>query len=147
MATITNTGNETLKILNDPRGFKLLWKRPANKFTITSFHGGRPAFRGIKVKYSPTVAAQAGDFTVVPSGSSIDVPHDRVFKLFCKICPPLKYLYLVSEAYNFTSSGVGAYEFEADNLFYINNEVSTLWANPSQAQAYSASVAGNLATR
>jgi hypothetical protein len=29
--------------------------------------------------------------------------HDRVFKLFCKICPPLKYLYLVWEAYNSTS--------------------------------------------
>lgn len=126
VATITNTGDETLKILNDPRG--LLSKRPANKFTITSSHGGRPAFHGVKVKYSPTVAVQAGDFTVLPPGSSIDVSHD------------------LSEAYNFTSSGVGAYEFEADNLFYIvndNKEVSTLWAN--QAQAYTASVAGNLA--
>jgi hypothetical protein len=39
VATITNTGDEMLEILNDSRG--LLSKRPVNKFTITSSHGGR----------------------------------------------------------------------------------------------------------
>lgn len=86
VATITNTGDETLKILNDPRS--LLSKRPANKFSITDARGARPAFTGIKVKYSPETAARMGAFTVLEPGASIDVTHDRSHYLLLYHLPP-----------------------------------------------------------
>ncbi|KAF8167476.1 deuterolysin M35 metalloprotease [Crassisporium funariophilum] len=126
VATITNTGDETLKVLNDPRG--LLSKRPANKFAIADAKGVRPAFTGIKVKYSPEVAAKMGAFTVLAPGASIDVTHD------------------LSAAYNFTAPGAGSYDFEADTTFYIvkeNNEIGVLHAN--EATAFTAKLSGNMA--
>ncbi|KIM47618.1 hypothetical protein M413DRAFT_204872 [Hebeloma cylindrosporum] len=127
VATITNTGDETLKILNDPRS--LLSKRPVNKFSITDGRGARPAFTGVKVKYSPESAAKMGAFTVLEPGAFIDVTHD------------------LSEGYNFTSPGAGTYDFEADRTFYIvkdNNEIGVVHADAAEA-AYTAEVVGNLA--
>ena len=45
--TITNTGDETLKLLNDPRG--TLSPFPENTFSITDATGSRPSFNGAKV--------------------------------------------------------------------------------------------------
>jgi len=97
--TITNTGDETLKLLNDPRG--VLDSFPENSFTITDASGSRPLFTGAKVnppftyltnprtyalcfhfqvKYSPTYAIGLDDpsvFTVLDPGASKDVSHDR----------------------------------------------------------------------
>ena len=47
LATITNTGNETLKLLNDPLG--PLSELPAHTFSITDTSGRQPIFTGIKV--------------------------------------------------------------------------------------------------
>jgi peptidyl-Lys metalloendopeptidase len=46
-ATITNTGDLTLKLLNDPRG--VLDAFPENSFNITGATGSRPLFNGAKV--------------------------------------------------------------------------------------------------
>ena len=46
-ATIFNTGDETLKLLNDPRG--VLDSFPENSFSITDATGSRPEFDGAKV--------------------------------------------------------------------------------------------------
>jgi len=95
--TVVNTGDETLKLLNDPRG--VLNTFPENTFSITDAAGSRPLFNGAKVnrgfltntcihafgsclqiKYSPTHAAGLDDpsvFTVLAPGASIDVIHDR----------------------------------------------------------------------
>ena len=97
--TITNTGDETLKLLNDPRG--VLDSFPENSFTITDASGSRPSFTGAKVsypsvyltdlctyasgflfqvKYSPAYAAGLDDpsvSTVLAPGDSRDVSHDR----------------------------------------------------------------------
>lgn len=77
VATITNTGDETLKILNDPRG--PLSPLPANTFAITDANGASPNFTGIKVKYVPEAAIAAGKdaMTVLAPGQSIDVEHNR----------------------------------------------------------------------
>ncbi|TFK41948.1 deuterolysin M35 metalloprotease [Crucibulum laeve] len=126
VTTVTNTGDETLKILNDPRS--ALSKLPANKFSITDTKGAHPKFNGIKAKYSPETAATLGGYTVLAPGASIDVAHN------------------LADAYNFTGSGEGAYDFEADNLFYVvkdNGKVETLYAN--EAQSHTARVTGNLA--
>ena len=47
-ATITNSGDETLRLLNDPRG--VLSPFPENSFTITDATGSRPVFNGAKIK-------------------------------------------------------------------------------------------------
>ena len=98
--TITNTGDETLKLLNDPRG--VLDSFPENTFSITDPIGSSPSFVGAKVnpspsycqtcprahvvffcfqvKFSPEYAAGLNDpsvFTILAPGASIDVTHDR----------------------------------------------------------------------
>ena len=78
VTTLTNTGDETLKLLNDPRG--ALHTLPANTFAITNDSGASPSFTGVKVKYSLTNAAKLTDpsvFTVLEPGKSVSVTHDR----------------------------------------------------------------------
>ena len=97
-ATVTNTSDETLKLLNDPHG--VLYSFPVDKFTITSPAGTHLPFIGAMVnhpsvgsqmraltllthfqlKYDPDVEARLGDpsdFTVLTPGASTDVIHDR----------------------------------------------------------------------
>lgn len=77
VTTVTNTGDETLKLLNDPRG--PLNKLPAETFAISDAAGAVPSFTGIKVKYVPANAVAVGKedaFTVLTPGQSIDVEHD-----------------------------------------------------------------------
>lgn len=76
LATVINTGSDTLKILNDPRG--PLSRRPTNIFSITdASSGAKPAFTGVKVKYGPKRAAKAGSYTVLAPGESTQVEHNR----------------------------------------------------------------------
>lgn len=77
LATITNTCNETLKLLNDP--VSPLSKLPAQTFWIEDAAGNRPQFTGMKVKYIPSRVALLKEkdfFTVLAPGESVDVEHD-----------------------------------------------------------------------
>ena len=78
--TLTNTGDETLKILNDPRG--PLNKLPTDTFAISTGSGATPSFTGMKLKYVPSTAAELGAFTVLAPGESVAVDHDRAFIYF-----------------------------------------------------------------
>ena len=49
--TIVNTGGETIKLLNDPRG--VLSSFPENTFTITDNSGSHPLFNGARVSRAP----------------------------------------------------------------------------------------------
>ncbi|OBZ68536.1 Peptidyl-Lys metalloendopeptidase [Grifola frondosa] len=129
VATITNTGDETLKLLNDPRG--ALHTMPTDTFAIMNESGETPSFIGVKVKYVPSTAVKiAGTnvFTVIAPGQSVNVEHD------------------LSAAYNFTTSGAGTYTIEALNVFnYIDPETNApveIWAD---AEAHTAAVSGKLA--
>ena len=51
IATVVNTGGETLKLLNDPRS--VLNPFPENTFTITNPSGSGPVFDGPKVNRVP----------------------------------------------------------------------------------------------
>lgn len=77
--TLVNTGDETLKLLNDPRG--ALHKLPTNTFSIAREDtGATPAFSGAKAKYVPEVAAKIGQgdaFTVLAPGASVEITHNR----------------------------------------------------------------------
>ncbi|PFH50593.1 hypothetical protein AMATHDRAFT_75492 [Amanita thiersii Skay4041] len=125
-ATITNTGDETVKVLNDP--YSALSKLPTNTFKITDTSGAKPSFTGIKAKYVPNSDAALSSFTTLAPGQSVSVEHD------------------LSQAYNFTTPGAGAYSVEARNLFYVIDE-ATNEAVPTYAtaEAHSAKLSGVLA--
>ncbi|RDB29715.1 Peptidyl-Lys metalloendopeptidase [Hypsizygus marmoreus] len=127
VTTVTNTGDETLKILNDPRG--PLNKLAANTFAITDANGAVPAFTGVKVKYVPSAAIAAGKdaVTVLAPGQSVSVEHN------------------LSEAYNFTHTGEGAYNFEASNLFFIVDSANKAVPIYADNEAHSAKLSGKLA--
>jgi hypothetical protein len=74
---VTNTGDETLKILNDPRG--PLSKIPTDTFVITDAAGSNPDFTGVRVKYVPEnvlVIGKEDAFTILAPGVSAEVEHD-----------------------------------------------------------------------
>jgi peptidyl-Lys metalloendopeptidase len=77
VTTVTNTGNETLKLLKDPNG--PLSKIQTRTFDIRDATGKQPRFTGTKLKYIPSMAAllEGEDyFTVLSPGESLDVEHD-----------------------------------------------------------------------
>ncbi|KAI1786570.1 metalloprotease, partial [Ganoderma leucocontextum] len=125
VTTLTNTGDETIKLLNDPRG--ALRTLPANTFAITTDDGASPSFSGVKVKYSLSSAANLTDasaFTVLEPNQSVSVTHD------------------LSSAYNFTGTGHSKYTVEASNLFHFvtaDNEVSSIRAD---AESHVATLTG-----
>ncbi|KAF5314762.1 hypothetical protein D9611_007174 [Ephemerocybe angulata] len=122
---LTNTGDETLRILNDPLG--PLSKLPTDTFAVVNSQGSAARFGGIKAKYVPAVAAAAGAYTTLAPGQSVTVDHD------------------LSEAYNLTATGVDTYEVEPRNLFYLVDEqkkVSNIHATVSKT--HKAHVSGRL---
>ncbi|ESK92137.1 deuterolysin m35 metalloprotease [Moniliophthora roreri MCA 2997] len=129
-ATLTNTGGETLKLLNDPRG--PLSQIPTDTFSILSSTGSSPSFNGVKAKYVPSNVIKEnrnGSFTVLEPGKSVSIEHD------------------LSAAYNFTTAGEGAYTVEARNLFHFV-DANTGKAVPVQAASSKfqvASLTGKLA--
>lgn len=77
VTTLVNTGDQTLKLLNDPRG--PLSTLPTDTFVITDAKGARPAFTGVRAKYVPDRAAALDDetvFTVLAPGQSVSITHD-----------------------------------------------------------------------
>jgi peptidyl-Lys metalloendopeptidase len=112
VTTVTNSGTETLKLVNDPNG--PLSTFPANTFAITDAAGKSPKFTGAKVKFSPTYAASVNDVTVLVPGQSVEVTHD------------------LEHNYNFSTTGEGAYTIATqDYPFFVvdgSNNVSPLHA-------------------
>ncbi|KAF5317550.1 hypothetical protein D9619_013141 [Psilocybe cf. subviscida] len=125
VATVTNSGDEILKILNDPRG--PLSTRPTDTFSITDASGAKPAFTGIKLKYVPKTAVAVGAFTTLAPGESVQVEH------------------ALGHAYNFSHSGAGTYDIHADNAFLIVNDDNTVTTIHADSQAHTAKVTGKLA--
>ncbi|TFK72459.1 zincin [Pluteus cervinus] len=126
-ATLTNTGDETLKVLNDP--LSPLSTIPANTFAITNADGASPDFAGVKAKFVPQRAAELGSYIVLAPGESKTVEHD------------------LSEAYDFSASGEGSYDVEARNVFHIiqdDSKLDTIYANN---EAHTAKVVGTLTSR
>ncbi|KAH7322056.1 lysine-specific metallo-endopeptidase-domain-containing protein [Rhizoctonia solani] len=118
-ATLKNTGDVALKLLNDPR--TVLSKAKTNTFNIASTSGS-PKFTGLYAKYVPSKAAalaQESTFTVLAPGQTIEVEHN------------------LAGVYNFTQSGEGAYSFGATNVFnYVDGsgELKTIEASSNSHQ-------------
>ncbi|KXN83042.1 Peptidyl-Lys metalloendopeptidase [Leucoagaricus sp. SymC.cos] len=123
--TMTNTGDETLKLLHDPLG--PLSQMPANTFTIT---GGdkntSPSFHGIKAKWVPSYAAAQKAYTTLAPGESVNVDHD----LF--------------STYDFTDAGEGAYSFAAHNLFYAVDDSDQITTLAADSEGCTSHVSGKL---
>lgn len=134
VTTVTNTGSQTLKLLNDPR--TVLDNSPTRSFAIKNAEGTSPTFKGImvgpmfltvvslicpmKVKYVPEKVTQDGQdsfFTVLEPGQTKDVTHDCTFCPRSLISQPEANFVLVSSTYDFGSSGAGDYDFEPFNRF------------------------------
>jgi peptidyl-Lys metalloendopeptidase len=75
---LINTGDKTLKLLNDPR--TILRKLPTNTFDIVREDSNvSPLFAGAKVKYTHEGAVtygQEGAFTILAPGQSFRLTHD-----------------------------------------------------------------------
>ncbi|EIN05799.1 peptidyl-Lys metalloendopeptidase [Punctularia strigosozonata HHB-11173 SS5] len=130
VTTVKNTGDETLKLLNNPSS--VLRKAPTNSFSIADHTGASPSFNGIVVKYAMNKAIESEkdtSFTILAPGASVSIEHD------------------LSAAYNFTSSGSSTYSIEPSNLFhYVDPETKqavALYADVERAHV--AAVSGKLA--
>ncbi|KAL1740844.1 hypothetical protein HDZ31DRAFT_67522 [Schizophyllum fasciatum] len=125
---IENTGDETLKLLIDPRSALSSWA--TNTFTVTHADSGASVdFTGVKVRYTPEAAAQIADaITTLAPGESIDVAHE------------------VGRYYNFTSAGEGAFHFEPTNLFTAVEADGSLTELRAEVAPAAVRLAGQLAT-
>ncbi|KAK7037542.1 hypothetical protein VNI00_011034 [Paramarasmius palmivorus] len=149
VASLQNTGDETLKILKDPRG--VLSTLPTETFGITDVQGVTPSFKGVKVKFVPEHAAKLEDsFAILEPGQSIEVEHNREYLTSFELGDGhgANHLYIqtVSSAYNFTLPGEGLYDIHADNLFQIvdptTKKLTELRAN--QQTSLQANIKGEL---
>lgn len=95
-ATVTNNGDERLKLLNHPN--TVLSKWATNTFAISLIGGQRPLFSGVHVKYVPSPERRV---TVLGPGQSITVNHS------------------LADAYDFSNTGEGVYRIDTSSRFYI----------------------------
>nr|Q9Y7F7.1 RecName: Full=Peptidyl-Lys metalloendopeptidase; Short=MEP; AltName: Full=AmMEP; Flags: Precursor [Armillaria mellea]CAB42792.1 metalloendopeptidase (AMMEP) [Armillaria mellea] len=128
-ATLTNTGDTTLKILNDPSSI-LSSKFATHTFDISSDNGS-PAFTGVKVKYDPNYVVKKNadsSFTVLAPGESVTVNH------------------ALGAAYNFTGSGAASYSIEPSSLFYyVDPDTNELASINADTQQHTTKISGTLA--
>ncbi|KAK0441453.1 uncharacterized protein EV420DRAFT_1119424 [Desarmillaria tabescens] len=92
VTTIVNDGDETVKLLNDPRTVLNSWA--TESFTVVNSAGISADFTGVAVRYIPSVAAKKGAnhaFTVLAPGESVSVTHE------------------LGNFYNFTNTGESGY--------------------------------------
>ncbi|CAE6487170.1 unnamed protein product [Rhizoctonia solani] len=126
-ATLKNTGDVALKLLNDPR--TVLSKAKTNTFTISSA-SGTPKFTGLYAKYVPSKAAaiaKESTFTILAPGQSIEIEHN------------------LAGVYNFTQSGEGAYSFNAANVFNHVEQSGELKTIQASSNSHKFQLAGKLA--
>ncbi|KDQ21771.1 hypothetical protein BOTBODRAFT_50333 [Botryobasidium botryosum FD-172 SS1] len=126
--TIHNTGDEPLRLLNDPRSL-LTPSWATNVFSISKTDGSaRPDFRGVKVKWSPSLAAQSNDVTTVAPGQSVEFTHD------------------LSTTYDFAAAGAGTYNFHAlDTFTHVDAAGNLVSLKASLTSPASLKLSGNLA--
>ncbi|KAJ8075548.1 hypothetical protein PM082_021178 [Marasmius tenuissimus] len=100
VTTVTNTGNETLKLLNNP--MSVLSKWATDSFEVHNGDGVAADFNGLFVRYNPELAVESNDaseFVVLTPGASFEVAHE------------------VGNFYNFTAAGPGSFTFKPSNIF------------------------------
>ncbi|KAH7104632.1 deuterolysin M35 metalloprotease [Auriculariales sp. MPI-PUGE-AT-0066] len=97
-ATLTNTGDETATLLNDPN--TVLSTSETNTFAISTVDGKTPTFLGKFVKWTPSTAEK----TVLAPGESVTISHK------------------IGNAYDFTHTGAGLYSIETSSKLTLVTE-------------------------
>ena len=166
--TITNTGDEILKLLNDPRG--VLDPFPGNSFTITDASGSRPSFVGATVNHllftsymRVLILSSAFRSSTVPRTPLASmIPGVSPFSL---LAPQSTLLTIVSgtksillahglmgesssvpAAYDFARSGAGYYSIKPSNLFiYIGGDGTPKGLYATVEDIVEVKLSGNLA--
>ncbi|KAF8899684.1 hypothetical protein CPB85DRAFT_1439908 [Mucidula mucida] len=128
VTTITNTGDETVTLLNDPRTVLSSWA--TQSFIITGESGVEADFTGVAVRYIPEVVAQKAEksVTILAAGESVDVTHE------------------VGNFYNFTSAGEGAFTVTPLTSFHAIEEDGTLTTIEATSSAASLHLTGSLSS-
>lgn len=119
-ATLTNAGDETLKLLNHPNTVLTDWA--TDTFAISLVNGKRPRFAGVRVKYVPSPERSV---TVLGPGESITVNHS------------------LADAYDFSTTGEGIYSIDTSPRFHIvaDDGIGHIYAT---TVAHEARLSGNL---
>ncbi|KAF9558382.1 deuterolysin M35 metalloprotease, partial [Agrocybe pediades] len=126
VTTLTNTGNNTLKLLHHP--LTVLSRLPTPNFLIThKLSGAHPRFKGVLVKYKPMASGDERPYTVLAPDQTISVEHN------------------LGQTYNFTNSGEGEYNISPSKVFYALNANASISSFKAQTSSHSAKISGDLA--
>ncbi|KDQ13796.1 hypothetical protein BOTBODRAFT_33232 [Botryobasidium botryosum FD-172 SS1] len=99
VTTIRNTGDEDVRLLNDPDTV-ITPQWATHTFGVSKVGSETtPDFHGIKVKWSASLAMESNDTTILAPGQSVNYTHD------------------LSKRYDFTHPGTGKYVITARESF------------------------------
>ncbi|CAE6426659.1 unnamed protein product [Rhizoctonia solani] len=126
-AVVKNTGNETLKLLKDPRG--VLSSARTHTFNVAN-EKGSPQFTGMFIKYSPDAVVKknnAASFTVLEPGQSFEIAHS------------------LAGVYNFTNTGAGNFKLDTvSNIFEYVDASGNLATIEATTESKKIGVSGKL---
>ncbi|CAE6469257.1 unnamed protein product [Rhizoctonia solani] len=128
ITTVKNTGNQALKLVNDPR--TVLSTAQTKTFIITK-DDDKPEFTGMIAKYSPQHALKNNvpeHFTILAPGESCQRTHS------------------LSGVYNFTRAGPGQFKIDAYNRFHHVDESGQLELITAETQPTTFVLDGRLAS-
>jgi peptidyl-Lys metalloendopeptidase len=125
-ATLINTGDSTLRLLNNPNSVLTPHWKTATFVPTHTENGARPDFKGAKVKWGAAPAAAAKDFTTIAPGQTVEFVHD------------------LAGVYDFKSSGAGTYHFAARTTFDTVSEAGEISTIEANTHFHTASLTGQL---
>ncbi|KAL0064171.1 hypothetical protein AAF712_008893 [Marasmius tenuissimus] len=123
VTTVTNTGNETLKLLNNP--MSVLSKWATDSFEVHNGDGVAADFNALN---SPSESNDASEFVVLTPGASFEVAHE------------------VGNFYNFTAAGPGSFTFKPSNIFQAIELDGSLTAIEASVDGIETKLTGKLAS-
>ncbi|KAK0185414.1 hypothetical protein F5146DRAFT_180093 [Armillaria mellea] len=129
VTTVVNSGDETVKLLNDPRTVLSSWA--TESFTVVNSAGISADFTGVAVRYIPSVTAKKGAdhaFTVLAPGQSVSVTHE------------------LGNFFNFTNGGESTYTITPLSAIQAVEEDGTFTAISARATPASVVLSGQLSS-
>ncbi|KAK0222392.1 hypothetical protein IW262DRAFT_1448336 [Armillaria fumosa] len=129
VTTVVNSGDETVKLLNDPRTVLSSWA--TESFTVVNSAGIPADFTGVAVRYIPSVTAKKGAdhaFTVLAPGESVSVTHE------------------LGNFFNFTNAGESTYTIIPLSTIQAVEEDGTLTTIGAHVTPASVVISGQLSS-
>ncbi|SJL15532.1 related to Peptidyl-Lys metalloendopeptidase [Armillaria ostoyae] len=129
VTTVVNSGDETVKLLNDPRTVLSSWA--TESFTVVNSAGISADFTGVAVRYIPSVTAKKGAnhaFTVLAPGESVSATHE------------------LGNFFNFTDAGESTYTITPLSTIQVVEEDGTLTTIGAHVTPASVVLSGQLSS-